>query len=111
MLPDPRNTVVLVGYQADGTRGRDLAEGAAPAEDARPVRPGAGRGRRRSQAFSVHADADELLAWLARAPEPPETVYVVHGEAARGARLAARVHEELGWVAVVPHPGERVRLD
>ena len=61
--------------------------------------------------LSVHADADGVLAWLARAPEPPRAVYVVHGEAHAAHALAARVHEELGWLAVVPHQGERVRLD
>lgn len=109
-LPDQRNTVVLTGFQAQGTRGRALLEGA------RQVKI---HGRYvpvhaeivNIPDFSVHSDADETLAWLSRAPEPPRTVYVVHGEAASSARLAERIHSELGWTAVVPSYGERVLLD
>jgi metallo-beta-lactamase family protein len=60
--------------------------------------------------FSVHADADELVAWVDSAREPPGTVYVVHGEAAASQALAHRVEHDLGICAVVPRLGERVRL-
>ena len=46
--------------------------------------------------FSVHADADELIAWLARMPAPPPTVYVVHGEGRSAAALARRIHRGAG---------------
>ncbi len=109
-LPDPRNCVVLTGYQALGTRGRQLLDGA------RQVKIHGRYVPVRAEVvdlpdFSVHADAAEVLAWLAAAPEPPEIVYVVHGEPASSAALAARITDELGWCAVVPRPGERVRLD
>jgi metallo-beta-lactamase family protein len=107
MLPDPRHSVLLVGYQAVGTRGRYLAEGAEAVKihgEYVPVRAEvvdiAG--------FSVHADGDELLAWLSSAPEPPRVVYVVHGEPAAAATLAGRIGRELGWLAVVARDGERV---
>ena len=109
LLPDPRNMVVLTGYQAVGTRGRQLAEGATelkmfgryvPVHAEVVVDPG----------FSVHADATELLSWLRALPEPPETVYVVHGEPQSARLLAARVRAETGWCAVVPTLGERVRV-
>jgi metallo-beta-lactamase family protein len=108
-LPDPRNLVVLTGFQAEGTRGRDLARGATHLKM---------HGRYVSVRaeiidvpdFSVHADADELVAWVASAPEPPQTVYVVHGEAPASAALARRIETELGICAVVPRLGERVRL-
>ena len=109
-LPDWRNCVVLTGYQAIGTRGRQLLDGAKQVKiHGRyvPVRAEVVD----DQDFSVHADGDELLAWLATAPEPPRTVYVVHGEPQGSARLAARISDELGWTAVVPTLGERVRLD
>ncbi|WP_395659619.1 MBL fold metallo-hydrolase RNA specificity domain-containing protein [Nocardioides sp.] len=109
-LPDSRNCVVLTGYQAVGTRGRQLLDGAKQVKiHGRyvPVRAEIVD----DQDFSVHADGDELLAWLATAPEPPRTVYVVHGEEQGSARLAARISDELGWTAVVPKLGERVRLD
>ena len=109
-LPHARNCVVLTGYQAEGTRGRQLADGATVVKiHGRyvPVRaeivdvPD----------FSVHSDAPETVQWLSRAPEPPDTVYVVHGEPQAARRLAARITSELGWVAVVPTFGERVLID
>ena len=110
LVGDRRNTVVLTGYQAAGTRGRALLDGAAELKmHGRyvPVRAevvfDAG--------FSVHADADEVLAWLGALPEPPRLVYVVHGEPDSSSALAARVRAELGWRAVVPRRGERVRLE
>jgi metallo-beta-lactamase family protein len=58
--------------------------------------------------FSCHADSDDLLAWLRQAETPPHTVYIVHGEPEGSARLATRIHDELGWCAVPPHLNERV---
>lgn len=109
MLPDHRNTVVLTGYQAVGTRGRALVEGAAELKmfgryvpvEAEVVT---------DEEFSVHADANELLAWLRTMPTPPQAVYVVHGEHSAARDLAARIRRDLGWTAVVPDLGERVRL-
>ena len=60
--------------------------------------------------FSVHADADELVAWVSSAEKPPHTVYVVHGEPHAGAALARRLEAELGLCAIVPREGERVLL-
>lgn len=107
LLPDRRNSVVLTGFQAEGTRGRQLLEGA------RAVKI---HGRYvpvhaeivSATGFSVHSDADETLAWLGRAPEAPRTVYVVHGERHASVRLAERIRDELGWCAVVPHLDEGV---
>ena len=109
-LGDPRNCVVLTGYQAVGTRGRDLAEGA------REVKMHGRYVPVRAEVvvdpeFSVHADADEVLEWLARCPSPPRAVYAVHGEPQASRVLADRIADELGWLAVVPRFGERVRLD
>jgi metallo-beta-lactamase family protein len=109
-LPDPRNTVVLTGYQAVGTRGRQLLEGA------RQVKM---HGRYvpvhaeivQIPDFSVHADGPEIVRWLARMPSAPCTAYVVHGEPQSSAALVRRIQSELGWNAVVPSLGERVRLD
>jgi metallo-beta-lactamase family protein len=109
LLPRRENAVVLVGYQAEGTRGRDLVEGAASvkihgqyvAVRAEIVAV---------DGFSVHADADELVAWIASAAQRPEVVYVVHGEPASSVALADRVRDELGLLAVVPMDGEKVTL-
>jgi len=108
-LPDHRNCVILTGFQAEGTRGRQLLDGA------RAVKV---HGRYvpvkaeivHDDSFSVHADADELIGWISRAKEPPRVVYVVHGEQASSARLAHRIEFELGLTAVVPELGEQVFL-
>jgi metallo-beta-lactamase family protein len=106
-LPDPRNTVVLTGYQAEGTRGRQLAEGARQLKmHGRYVPVHAEVVTVTS--MSAHADADELLHWLSRMPEPPGTAYVVHGERKAAEALAGRIRDELRWCAVVPWLGERV---
>ncbi len=110
LLPDPRNTVLMVGYQAVSTRGRDLVDGAKAVKiHGRyvPVRADVVD----LPTFSVHADADEMLAWLARAPRPPQTCYLVHGEPAASAALRDRIERELGWTAVVPRQDERVLID
>ena len=109
-LPDPRNCVVLTGYQAPGTRGRQLQDGARHLKihgHYVPVRAEVVD----VPDFSVHADADDLVAWVASAAAPPTTVYVVHGEPASSAALAERIEDELGICAVVPMLGERVRVD
>jgi metallo-beta-lactamase family protein len=108
-LPDPRNTVLLVGFQASGTRGRALADGARSVKiHGRyvPVRAEVVN----LDHFSVHADADEVLEWLGKVPEPPSTCFVVHGEPDASAALRDRIIDELGWNAVVPEPGERVLI-
>lgn len=109
-LPDPRNSVILTGYQGEGTRGRQLLDGARHVKiHGRyvPVRAEIVQ----IDDFSVHADADDMIEWLRAAPQEPRTVYVVHGEPAAAQAMAGRVNDELGWCAVVPRLGERVRLD
>ncbi|HET8560734.1 MAG TPA: MBL fold metallo-hydrolase [Marmoricola sp.] len=109
-LADPRNCVVLTGYQAAGTRGRQLVEGARVLKmHGRyiPVRAEVVE----VPHFSVHADAAEIVAWLRQSPVEPSAVYVVHGEPDASAALAERIRDELGWCAAVPRLGERVRLD
>ena len=98
---DPRNAIVLCGFQAGGTRGATLASG--------------GRGLRiygqdllvRAEvhqlgAASAHADADELLAWLRSSPRPPSQVLLTHGEPEAADALRFRIEHELGWEASVP---------
>jgi metallo-beta-lactamase family protein len=108
-LPDARNTIVLVGFQVPGTRGWRLRAGEPAIKmfgryvpvEAEICEVGG---------FSVHADADELLAWLGRAPRAPEVTFVVHGEPVPAETLARRIHRELARPAVVPRHLERVRL-
>lgn len=109
LLPDARNTVILVGFQAFGTHGRALAEGAAQLKiHGQYVKVRAEVVE--VPVFSVHGDADELMAWLRSAGQVPQNVFVVHGEIGSSTIFANRVCEELDVCAVVPKPGERVRV-
>ncbi|MGY6652442.1 MBL fold metallo-hydrolase RNA specificity domain-containing protein [Amycolatopsis sp. TRM77291] len=108
MLPDHRHTVLIVGYAAQGTRARQLASGAKQLKiHGRyvPVRADVVQ----VDAFSAHADADELLAWATAGP-PPKTTYLVHGEPDAAETVAGRLRDEHDWSAVVPRQGERVLL-
>ena len=109
-LPDPRNAVALVGFQAAGTRGRSLLDGATSLKiHGQYVRVKAEVCD--LTGFSVHADATELIEWLRTASYEPSGVFVVHGEPQAADALRARIERELDWVAVVPTLGERLRLD
>jgi metallo-beta-lactamase family protein len=108
-LPDARSTVLLVGYQAVGTRGRALEEGASAVrifgEDV-PVRAHVESVPR----LSAHADADGLLRWLGTASRPPRRLFVVHGEPEPAIALARRVVRELGWHVGVPAYRDRATI-
>jgi metallo-beta-lactamase family protein len=109
LLPDRRNAVVLVGFQAAGTRGRSLAEGASEVKMlGRYFRVRAEVANLRS--FSVHADHTELVDWLGSATAPPEAVYLVHGEDTGALALRDAIESELDWPVVVARDLERVRL-
>jgi metallo-beta-lactamase family protein len=109
-LPDRRNTVILVGFQTEGTRGRSFLDG---------VRAVKMFGRYISvraevvhiPAFSVHADQRELLDWLRTAPQPPTMTFVVHGEHTAAETFHRLIEETLDWTAAVPRYLEQVRLD
>jgi metallo-beta-lactamase family protein len=109
-LPDPRNTVLLVGYQAVGTRGRSLQDGAPTirmyGQDV-PVR---------AQVVSVdglsaHADRADLLRWLDGFEAPPAATWVVHGEPPASAALAQAIAQRPGWHVKVATDGATVALD
>ncbi|MER7469014.1 MBL fold metallo-hydrolase [Streptomyces sp. NPDC097981] len=107
-LPDPRNAVVIVGFAAEGTRARNLVDGARVLKmfgEYVPVRAEVAD----VPHFSAHADADQILNWLRAAPAP-HTTYLVHGEETAAETLRDRIDHELGWTAVVPKPGEAVLI-
>lgn len=107
-LPDPRNTVLFVGYQSEGTRGRRLLDGEKeiklhgqmiPVEaDIRVV-----------SGFSAHADWTETLRWMEGFESPPRQTLLVHGEPSALQALKNRV-EARGWKATVPRYLEQVEL-
>jgi metallo-beta-lactamase family protein len=108
MLPDEKNTVILVGYQALGSRGRSLEEGAAEIKmhgKFVPVRAHVAK----VESFSVHADADELIEWLGKAAKPGK-IFVIHGEQGAQEAMANRIVDQLNWSAVVPKPSQVIEI-
>ena len=107
--PNPNNAIVLAGYQAAGTRGQLLADGA---ESLRIFGHDVAIGAQVIQlhTMSAHADADELIDWMRAADTPPRMTYVTHGEPVAADRLRYRIEHELGWSARVPHDHELIDL-
>jgi metallo-beta-lactamase family protein len=108
-LPRPDTTVLFVGYQAEGTRGRDILEGAESVKifgEMVPVRAQV----RSISSLSAHADADELEIWMARSETQPKTVFVTHGEPAASLAMAERITRRFGWPCAIPKLEESFRL-
>jgi len=108
-LPDDHTTVLLPGFQAAGTRGRSLQEGA------RELRIHGQSIAVRARVvvidgLSAHADRIDLLRWLRGFKKPPRHTYVVHGEAHAADQLAATLRSTLGWNAQVAEDREIVEL-
>ncbi len=104
-----RNEILLVGFQAPGTRGDALRSGARQLKMFGHYHPV--RAKVTSVALSAHADRSDLLDWVGTATPPPDTIYVNHGEPESAAALVDVLSDRLGLNAVAPRPGERVRLD
>ncbi|MBI1818118.1 MAG: MBL fold metallo-hydrolase [Deltaproteobacteria bacterium] len=108
-LPDEHTTVLLPGFQAAGTRGRALQEGAQAVRihgQSIPVRARVVT----LDGFSAHADRDEILRWARGFRRPPRQTYVVHGEPQAARALAATLQGQLGWNARVALDAETVEL-
>jgi metallo-beta-lactamase family protein len=108
-LPDRRNTILLAGFQAGGTRGASLLAGAPTVrihgEDV-PVRAEVAV----IDALSAHADAGEIEAWLRQMPRAPRRTFITHGEPAAADALRQRLERKLRWEVHVPEHGETVSL-
>ena len=109
LLPDPKTTVLFVGYQAAGTRGRLLKDGAAEIRMLGMMVP-VNATIMVSDAYSAHADREEILRWLGGFRRPPGMTYVVHGEAGAAEALRDAIVSRLGWNAAVAQDGQRVAL-
>jgi metallo-beta-lactamase family protein len=104
---DPRTTVLFIGYQAAGTRGRLLRDGATSIRifgENLPVRATV----LATDALSAHADQAEILRWLEGFRRPPTMTYAVHGEPAAAAALRDAVTSTLGWPCTVAADRARV---
>jgi metallo-beta-lactamase family protein len=108
-LPDARNTVIFVGYQAQGTKGRRLVEGEPEVKihgEWIPVNAHVTQ----ISGLSAHADAGELMVWLSQRQREPEKVVLIHGEYQAQQALSARLTEEFGWKPVIPELGETLTI-
>ena len=109
-LPNPCNTVLLIGYQAEGTRGRAIMDGKKEIKihgEQVPVRAKI----KTISGYSGHADYNEILAWLMGFNRPPKKTFLVHGEPDAARSLKAKIQETFGWNVTIPEFGERFELD
>ncbi len=108
-LSDKNSTVLIIGFQAEGTLGRRLYTGEkhvtvlSETIDVKAKVTSIG-------AYSAHADQRMLLDWVKSAPELPNKIYCTHGEEAAAAALATRIKEEMDITADVPRFGETIKI-
>ncbi len=109
-ITNPINTIMFVGYQAEGTLGRLIINGKKEIRihgqnhlvKARITR---------INGFSAHADRNELFTWLSKLKKPPRKVFVVHGETKSAHQFADYIREKTGWQVVVPAYKDEIALD
>ena len=108
-LPDERNTVIFVGFQAEGTRGRRLVDGEPEVKifgQFVPVRAQI----ERLENLSAHADSREILRWLGGFKRAPEKVFLVHGEPGAQEALKHKIVEKFGWRVEIPEYLQKFEL-
>jgi metallo-beta-lactamase family protein len=108
--PDPRNAILLAGFQAEGTRGRALEDGAKTLHMFGRDVPVAAEVINLRQ-FSAHAGQSELMRWLTGLPTPPRQTYLVHGEPAASAALKSIIETNFRWRVSLPTYLQTVDLD
>ncbi len=106
---DPKNLILLAGFQGGGTRGASLLAGT------KTIRIHGHRVDVRAEVrqltgASADADANELLAWMGRSVSPPKITFITHGEPAAADALRQRVERDLGWECVVPEYMQSIEL-
>jgi len=107
--PDRRNTILLAGYQAAGTRGAALVAGARDVKihgEHVPVRAEVVN----LGSLSAHADRSELLRWVAKLPRAPRRIFVTHGEPVAADSLRQAIEEAHQWPCTVPEHMQAVEL-
>jgi len=108
-LPDPKNLVIFIGFQAPGTRGATIKDDAKEVKifgQFIPIRAQVAA----LEQFSDHADPPELLEWLGTFKNKPAVTYLVHGEQAASSQLRETMKKELGWNVQVAEYMERVEV-
>ena len=108
-LPDPKNTIIFIGFQSPGTRGFTIKSGATEVKmlgQTVPIRAQIAV----FEQFSDHADTPELLEWLHTFTNKPEATYLVHGEPAAAEQLRDAMTKELGWNVQIAQWMEKVEI-
>lgn len=109
-MPDPRNLVLFIGFQAPGTRGYSIKNGESEVKmlgEVVPVRAQVAA----LEEFSDHADTPELLEWLRTFQHPPKQTFLVHGEPAAAAQLRDTMIKDLHWNVQVAAYKEKVQVE
>lgn len=109
-IRDSRNTILFAGFQAGGTRGAAMLEGADKIKihgEYHPVRAEVAN----LHMLSAHADADEIMTWLEGFSKPPKRTFIVHGEPHAADTLRHRIEEEKGWSVLVAEHNETELLE
>ena len=109
-ITKPRNTIMFVGYQANGTLGRRIVNGEKEVRILGQKFPVKARVVR-INGFSAHADRDELFKWLSGLKKPPRKLFVVHGESESALHFGDYIREKTGWQVVVPAYQDEIVLD
>jgi metallo-beta-lactamase family protein len=107
--PDPRCTILLSGFQAPGTRGHSLQQGAKSLRihgDWVPINAEVAQ----IDMLSAHADSNELMRWLSGFRRAPRRVFIVHGEPEASEALRVHIARDLGWPSVVPRQDQEFHL-
>ena len=106
---DPRNAILFAGYQAGGTRGAALVQGAKELKIHGEYVPIRARVECLDM-LSAHADYEEVLAWLREFEDPPRRTFITHGEPNASDSLQHQIEDVLGWTCSIPKYADEVRL-
>ncbi len=109
-LPYRQNTVLFIGYQAEGTRGRAILDGKDSVKIFGTQVP-VNAHIESISGFSGHGDYEEILAWLSAFNHPPKMTYLVHGESDVSNALAGKIRRKLGWKVTVPEMGQKIEFE
>lgn len=107
--PKPNCAIVFAGYQAEGTRGRDMIDGRNEVKIHGEIVHIRAKVEKLSN-MSDHADAKEIIEWLGKMPKHPIKVFITHGELGSSEALATRIQKELKWNTEIPEYLETIKL-
>jgi len=110
MLPNENATLVFVGYQASGTTGRRIQDGAREVKIMKHWIP-VNCHIEKVDGFSAHADWKAVIKWLSGLQNKPKVVFTTHGEPDAAEAMAGHIRDEFGWHVVVPFYEQTVELE